>query len=587
MFPSILDYNEKGIRMSLPNIAQYVLFLIVVVLLVKPLGGYMTRVFTGGKTFLDPVLVPIERFIYKVTGINASRQMSAKHYTIAFLLFSLVGTLLLYALLRLQMFLPWYDHAHLTTPMTPDLAAQTALSFSTTTTWQAYAGESTMSYFSQIVGLAAQNFFAGAAGLAVGIAFIRGFAGQRTDALGNFWSDLVRSLLWILIPLSLVGSVVLIWQGVPMNFNPYTHVTTLEGGTQTIAQGPVAALEFIKNLGTNGGGFFNVNGAHPFENPTPITNFIEMLAIAVLPAALTNTFGRMVGRPREGWMLFWVMTFLFVVGLGLTGWAEQSGNPQVAQNVHLIHAMQSNGNMEGKEVRFGVGGSVLTAVVTSNGATGSTNSMHGSYTPLGGAVPLVNMLLGEIIYGGLGTGLYSIILVVLLGLFITGLMVGRTPEYLGKKLDPSEIKLVALYTLIGPAGVLLLTAIAIVTGPGLAALTTNGGSHGLTEIFYAYTSSFANNGQAFAGISANTPFYNITTAIAMLLGRFGLAIPALALAKLFALQPQRAATAGTLPTDTFLFSTVVVGTAIIVVALTYLPAVALGPVVEHLRMPGH
>ncbi|BCL84257.1 potassium-transporting ATPase potassium-binding subunit [Ktedonobacteria bacterium brp13] len=573
--------------MSLPNIAQYVLFLIVVLLLVKPLGGYMARVFTGERTFLDPVLLPIERFIYRITGINAARQMSAKQYTIAFLLFSMVGTLLLYALLRLQMYLPWYDHTNLSTPMTPDLAGQTAFSFSTTTTWQAYAGETTMSYFSQIVGLAAQNFLAGAAGLAVGIAFIRGFAGQRKDALGNFWSDLVRSLLWVLIPLSLVGSVVLIWQGVPMNFNPYTHVTTLEGGTQTIAQGPVAALEFIKNLGTNGGGFFNVNGAHPFENPTPLTNFIEMLAIVVLPAALTNTFGRMVGRPREGWMLFWVMTFLFIIGLGLTGWAEQSGNPQVAQNVHLIQTMQNDGNMEGKEVRFGIGGSVLTAVVTSNGATGSTNSMHDSYTPLGGSVPLVNMLLGEIIYGGLGTGLYSIILVVLLGLFITGLMVGRTPEYLGKKLDPSEIKLVALYTLIGPVGILLLTAIAVVTGPGLAALTTNSGPHGLTEILYAYTSSFANNGQAFAGISANTPFYNITTAIAMVLGRFGLAIPALALAKLFALQPRRAVSAGTLSTDTFLFSTVVVGTAILVVALTYLPAIALGPIVEHILMIKH
>lgn len=572
--------------MSLPNIAQYVLFLIVVFLLVKPLGAYMTRVFTGEKTFLDPVMIPVERFIYRIAGINAARQMSAKQYTIAFLVFSLVGTLLLYALLRLQTFLPWYDSAHLSTSMTPDLAAQTAISFSTTTTWQAYAGETTMSYFSQIVGLASQNFFAGAAGLAVGIAFIRGFAGQRTNALGNFWSDLVRALLWILIPISLIGSVVLLWQGVPMNFNAYTHVTTLEGGTQTIAQGPVAALEFIKNLGTNGGGFFNVNGAHPFENPSPLTNFIEMLAIVAIPAALTNTFGRMIGRTREGWMLFWVMTFLFVVGLGLTGWAEQSGNSQVAQNVHLIQNMQPAGNMEGKEVRFGVGGSVLTAVVTSNGATGSTNSMHDSYTPLGGAVPLLNMLLGEIIYGGLGTGLYSIVLVVLLGLFITGLMVGRTPEYLGKKLDPSEIKLIALYTLIGPVGVLLLTAIAVVTAPGLAALTTNSGPHGLTEILYAYTSSFANNGQAFAGISANTPFYNTTTAITMLLGRFGLAIPALALAKLFALQPRRSPTAGTLPTDTLLFSTVVVGTAILVVALTYLPAIALGPVIEHILMVG-
>ncbi len=567
--------------MSLPNIAQYGLFLVVVILLVKPLGGYMMRVFTGQKTFLDPVLVPVERFIYKITGIDAQREMTAKHYTIAFLLFSLVGTLVLYAILRLQTFLPWYDPAHMTTPLTPDLSINTAMSFSTTTTWQAYAGETTMSYFSQIVGLTVQNFLAGAGGLAVGIAFMRGFCREHTPNLGNFWFDLVRSLLWILLPLSVLVSIVLIWQGVPMNFHAYIHAITLEGSGQTIAQGPVAALESIKNLGTNGGGFFNVNGAHPYENPTPLANVLEMLCIAVIPAALTNTFGRMVGSPRQGWMLFGVMAFLFVVGLGLLGWAEQSGNPALAP---YVAAGQPMGNMEGKEVRFGVGGSVLTAETTSNGATGSTNSMHDSYTPLGGAVPLVNMLLGEMIFGGLGTGIYSIIMVVLLGLFITGLMIGRTPEYLGNRIEPKEMKLIMIYTLMGPVGLLALTALAVATGPGLAGLTTNAGAHGLTEILYAYTSSFANNGQSFAGLSANSPFYNWTTAVAMLLGRFGLAIPALALAGLFAQQVRRPLTPGKLRTDTLLFASVVVGTALIVVALTYLPALALGPVIEHLRM---
>ena len=419
--------------MSLPNILQYILFLVVVILLVKPLGGYMARVFTGQKTFLDPVMVPVERFIYKITGINAQRQMNARQYTVVFLLFSLLGTLLLYFILRLQAFLPWYVHTYLTTPMTPDLAINTALSFVTTTTWQAYGGETTMSYFSQMIGLTAQNFLAGAAGLAVGIAFIRGFVAHRTDKLGNFWSDLVRSLLWILIPLSLIGSIVLIWQGVPMNFNPYVQVTTLGGGSQTIAQGPVAALEFIENLGTNGGGFFNVNGAHPYQNPTPLTNFIEMLAIVLLPAALTNTFGRMVGRAREGWILFWVMTFLFVVGIGICGMQEQSGNPLITNSAHVSTALSTGGNMEGKEERFGIGGSVLAAITTSNGATGSTNSMQDSYTPIGGMVPLANMMLGEMVFGGLGTGIYSIVLVALLALFITGLMVGRTPEYLGRE----------------------------------------------------------------------------------------------------------------------------------------------------------
>lgn len=567
--------------MSLPNLTQYALFLLIILLLVKPVGGYLTHVFAGERTWLDPALRPVERLIYRFTGINEQREMDRKQYLIAFLLFSLVGTLLLYAILRLQTFLPWYDAAHQTTPMTPDLAMNTAISFSTTTTWQAYGGETTMSYFSQIVGLAGQNFLAGAGGLAVGMAFIRGFAREHTTQLGNFWVDIVRAMLWVLLPISLVGSIVLIWQGVPMNLNPYTVVKTLEGGHQTLAQGPVAALEFIKNLGTNGGGFFNVNGAHPYENPTPFTNLLEMLSIAVLPAALTNTFGRMVGNQRQGWMLFWVMVFLFVVGLLFCGWAEQIGNPALAP---YVGPSQPMGNMEGKEVRFGVGGTVLTAVTTSNGATGSTNSMHDSFTPLGGMIPVVNMLLGEMIFGGLGTGIYSIVMVALVGLFLTGLMIGRSPEYLGKRIEPSEMKLLAIYTLLGPIIVLLFTALAIATAPGLAGLTTNSGAHGLTEILNAYASSMANNGQTFAGLSANSPFYNATTTITMLAGRFGLAIPAVMLAGLFAQQKKRPMNAGKLQTASPTFAVVLVGTALLVGALTYLPVLALGPIVEHLFM---
>ncbi len=565
--------------MTFSTFALYVGFLFIVLVLVKPLGGYLTRVFSGERTLLDPAFRPVERFIYTLCGIDASQEMDRKQYALAFVIFSLAGTLLLYAILRLQQFLPFYDPVHLLTPLTPDLAMNTAVSFSTTTTWQAYAGETTMSYTSQLVGLVSQNFLAGAAGLAVGIAFIRGFARQHSETLGNFWVDLVRGVLWVLLPASILVSLALVWQGVPMNFNPYTVVHTLSGGVQTIAQGPVAALSSIENLGTNGGGFFNVNGAHPYENPTTLTNVLEMLSIAVIPAALTNTFGRMVGRPRQGWLLFWVMVFLFVVALELGTWAEQSGNPALASNLGA-----SQPNMEGKEVRFGISGSILTAVTTSNGATGTTNSAHDSYTPLGGAIPLTNMFLGEMIFGGLGTGIYSILMVALLGLFLTGLMIGRTPEYLGKRIEPPEMKLLAIYTLVGPVSVLALTAVAVVTAPGLAGLTTNSGPHGLTEILYAYTSSFANNGQSFAGLSANSLFYNETTAVAMLLGRFGLAIPALALSGLFAQQTSRPMTPGKLRTDSLLFASVIVGTAIIVVALTYLPALALGPIIEHLLL---
>jgi len=576
--------------MSVINLVQYALFLLVVVLLVKPVGGYLTWVFSGERTPLDPVLSPVERTIYRLSGIDPAREMDFKQYARCFVLFGLVGTLLLYAVLRLQALVPGPNAAYQTTPMTPDLAFNTAVSFTTTTTWQAYAGESTMSYVSQIVGLAAQSFFAGAAGLAVGIAFIRGVAGHRTTSLGNFWVDLVRATLWVLLPVSLVGAAFLIWQGVPMNVTPYVQATTLEGAKQAIAQGPVAAQQWIELMGTNGGGFFNVNAAHPYANPTPLTNFVEMLAIVVVPAGLTNTFGRMIGRPRQGWVLFWVMMALFVVGLLICGVAEQAGNPRLTPYVSNVSSdasaltTQPGGNMEGKEARFGIGGSVLTTAVTSNTSTGSTNSMPDSYTPLGGAVPLVNMLLGDIVFGGLGGGLYGMVMVALLGLFLIGLMVGRTPEYVGKKIQPTEIKLIMIYTLVAPVAVLLLTAVAVLAPAGLAGLTTNNGPHGLSEILYAYSSNFTNNGQTFGGLSSSSLFYNLTTVVAMLLGRFGLAIPALALAGRFAIQPRREPSPGTLPTDSVLFASVILGTVVIVGALTYFAVVALSPIIEQIQL---
>jgi potassium-transporting ATPase potassium-binding subunit len=571
--------------MSLTALVQYAAFLLAVTLLVKPVGRYMARVFRGEKTLLDPILCPLERMLYRLTGVRPKVEMRWQEYACAFVVFGMVGTLLLYAILRFQRFLPWFYPSYMTTPMTPDLAMNTAVSFATTTTWQAYGGETTLSYFSQIVGLTVQNFLAGAAGLAVGVAFIRGLARDRAETIGNFWVDLVRSILWVLLPLSIVGALVLVWQGVPMNFHPYTQATAVEAQRQTIAQGPVAALEIIKNLGTNGGGFFNANGAHPFENPTPLANFIEMLAIAVLPAAFTQTYGLMVGRPRHGWVLYQVMVLLFIVGLLVCGWAEQRGNPLLPRGLNTgASAVQAGGNMEGKEVRFGITSSVLTAVTTSNGATGSYNSMHDSYTPLGGMVPLINMLLGEMIFGGLGTGLYSIIMVALVALFLAGLMIGRTPAYLGKRIRAPESKMIMLYILAGSMSILFFTALAVLTKAGLAGLVTNTSTHGFTEILFAYASANANDGQNFAGLNANSTFYNLTTAITMIVGRFGLAIPALALAGLFATQQPTPDSAGTLPTNSWSFAILLTLTALIVSALSYFPALALGPLLEHLTM---
>ena len=569
--------------MDLYSALQYVLFVAIVTILVKPLGGYMERVFSRQRTVLDRLFLPVERLLYRITAVDPNLEMTGKEYATCFVLFGLAGTLLLYGILRLQQFLPWFFPQYHTTPLSPDLALNTAISFSTTTTWQAYAGENTMSYFSQMVGLCAQNFLAGAAGLAVGIAFIRGLARQLSDTLGNFWVDLTRALLWILLPGALLGAVLLVWQGVPMNFHPYTVATTVEETRQVIAQGPVAALEIIKSLGTNGGGFFNANGAHPYENPTPLTNFIEMLAIVLLPAALTNTFGRMVGQPRQGWLFYNVMVFLFGCGLIFVHHVEQRGS-QLANVDFRNSRVQSGGNMEGKEVRFGIGGSTLTAVVTSNTATGSYNSMDDSYTSLGGMVLLLNMLLGELVFGGLGTGLYSMVMAAAIAVFLAGLMVGRTPEYLGKKIGPAENKMIMLYALAAPLLVLPLTAIAVSTRAGLSGLTVNGGPHGFTEILFAYTSCFANNGQNFAGLSANTPFYNLTTALAMMVGRFGLAIPALALADLFGRQRSTPSSSGTLPTHSFSFGVLLTTCLITMVALSYLPTLALGPVLERLLL---
>jgi K+-transporting ATPase ATPase A chain len=451
------------------------------------------------------------------------------------------------------------------------------VSFATTTTWQAYGGETTLRYLAQVLGLIAQNFLAGAAGLAAGIAFIRGFARERSATIGNFWVDLVRATLWVLLPIALLGSLALIWQGVPFNLAPYTQARTLEGQLQSIAQGPVAALEFIKNLGTNGGGFFNANGAHPYANPTPLTNFLGLLAIAVLPAALTFTFGIWTNRRRSGWVLLGVMVMIFTLGLAVCDFAEKS----VPSNLHELNV--SGGNMEGKELRFGVGGSVLATVVTSNGATGSYNSMIDSYKPGGVTVPLMNMLLGEIVFGGLGTGLQSMVMLALVGVLLGGLMVGRTPEYLGKAITPSEAKLLALYALITPFVVLTLSSWALSTEMGRAGLITNSGPHALTEVIFAYASNMANNGMTMAGLNANSIFYNLTTVLAMLAGRFGLVALALALAGRFAAQGRRQITLGTLPSDTVTFGVLVFGTVLLVGALSFLPALVLGPIVELLQ----
>jgi K+-transporting ATPase ATPase A chain len=554
---------------------QIALFCGVIILLVKPLGGYMTRVFAGERTFLSPVLGPLERGLYRLAGIDEKAEQSWVGYTVAMLVFSLVGFLSLYALQRLQMVLPFNPAGQ--SAVEQSLAFNTAMSFDTNTNWQSYVPESTMSYLVQMAGLTVHNFLSAAIGIALAVALVRGFARRSATGIGNFWADMVRCTLYILLPISIVGCLFFVWQGMPQNLGAYTEATTLEGAKQVIAQGPVASQEVIKMLGTNGGGFFNANSAHPFENPNAITNLVQMVLLLSIGAALTNVFGRMVGDQRQGWAVFTIMGLLCLAGVTILYWAEAAGNPALA------HLGIAGGNMEGKEVRFGLANSALFATVTTDASCGAVNTMHDSLTPLGGLVPLFNIQLGEIIFGGVGSGLYGMLLFAIISVFVAGLMVGRTPEYLGKKIEAKEVKMAMLAVLILPLSILGFSAIASVVDAGLAG-PANQGPHGFSEILYAYTSATGNNGSAFAGISANTPFYNTTIGFAMFIGRFLMIVPAMAIAGSLAAKKIVPASAGTFPTHGPVFVGLVVGVILIVGGLTFFPALALGPLVEHVAM---
>jgi K+-transporting ATPase ATPase A chain len=554
---------------------QIALFSALIILIVKPLGYYMTRVFNGERTFLSPVLAPVERGIYRLCGVDERREQGWVTYAVAMLLFSLAGFLSLYALMRLQALLPFNPAGQ--SAVEQGLAFNTAMSFDTNTNWQSYVPETTMSYLVQMAGLTVHNFVSAATGIALAVALVRGFARRSATSVGNFWVDLTRTTLYVLLPISIVATLVLVWQGVPQNLSAYTEATTLEGARQVIAQGPVASQEVIKMLGTNGGGFFNANSAHPFENPTALTNLVEMLLIFAGGAALTNVFGRMVGDERQGWAVFGVMGILFLAGVVTAYWAEAAGNPVLTQ------LGLAGGNMEGKEIRFGIANSALFATVTTDASCGAVNTMHDSLTPLGGLVPLFNMQLGEIIIGGVGAGLYGMLLFAIIAVFVAGLMVGRTPEYLGKKIEAKEVKMAMLAVLILPLSILGFTAIATVVDAGLAG-PANQGPHGFSEILYAYTSGTGNNGSAFAGISANTLFYNTTVGLAMFIGRFLMIVPMMAIAGSLAAKKIVPASAGTFPTDGGLFVGLVVGVILIVGGLTYFPALALGPIVEQVSM---
>ncbi len=562
---------------------QIALYAIVIVLIAKPLGGYMTRVFNGERTLFSFILRPIERALYAVSGVDEKSEQSWVTYVIAMLFFSVAGFVTLYALQRLQASLPFNPQGLLA--VTPDLAFNTSVSFVTNTNWQSYVPESTMSYLVQMAGLTVHNFVSAATGIALAVALIRGFARRSANTLGNFWVDLTRCTLYVLLPISIVAGLFFIWQGVPQNLNAYTEVTTLEGAKQIIAQGPVASQEVIKMLGTNGGGFFNANSAHPYENPNAITNFIQIVLIFSLGAALTNVFGRMVGDQRQGWALFAVMGLLFLAGTGVCYWAEAPGNPAFAAlGVDSTpSALQAGGNMEGKEVRFGIANSALFTTVTTDASCGAVNNMHDSLTPIGGMVPMVNIMLGEIIFGGVGSGLYGMLLFAILAVFIAGLMVGRTPEYLGKKIEAKEVKMAMLAILILPLSILGFTAIAVVAKSGLAGMS-NAGPHGFSEALYAYTSATGNNGSAFAGLSANTVFYNSTLGMAMFIGRFLMIIPTLAIAGSLVNKKIVPQSAGTFPTHGTQFVLLVIGVIVIIGGLTYFPALALGPIVEYLAM---
>jgi potassium-transporting ATPase potassium-binding subunit len=573
-------------------------FLLVILAITKPLGTFMARVFNREKTFLDFALRPVERLIYRLTGVKEDHEMRWLEYGATMLLFSAVSMILLYLIERTQHWLAFNPQK--VANVAPDLAWNTAASFTTNTNWQSYVPESTMSYLTQMAGLAYHNFASAAVGIALAIAMIRGVARRESKTIGNFWVDLTRCFLWILLPVCLVVSLVFVSQGVVQNLKPYATAQLLEPQTvqtqgpdgkpvtqtvtqQPIALGPVASQEVIKMFGTNGGGFFNSNSAHPFENPTPLSNFLEIVLIFAIPSGLTYTLGRMTGSERHGWAVWGAMAFLFLAGVFSVYWAESAGNPQLAGIDQTASSTQPGGNMEGKEVRFGIANSALFATVTTDASCGAVNGMHDSFTPLGGMIPLLNIMLGEIIFGGVGSGLYGILVFVILAVFIAGLMVGRTPEYLGKKIEAFDVKMAMLSVLVSSMTILLFTAVAVVIKPGLAGIT-NTGPHGLSQILYAYTSATGNNGSAFAGINANTLWFNTSTGLATLLGRFFVVVPVLAIAGNLAAKKTAPASLGTFPVTGPLFSTLLVSTILIVGALTFFPALSLGPILEHLLM---
>src|SRR5579859_5044628 len=594
--------------MTINGWLQIFVFLALIFAVTKPLGIFMARVFAGERTFLDPVLRPLERLLYRVTGVDEKHEMRWTEYAGAMLLFSAVSMLVLYLMQRIQGILP-FNPQHFAAVTPEHLAFNTAASFTTNTNWQAYSGETTMSYFTQMAGLAFHNFASAATGIVLAIAFIRGIARRQMTTLGNFWVDFVRCCLWILLPFSVVGALLLVSQGVVQNLKPYDTVKLIEpqqvqrvgadgkpvvdaGGkpvmdtvtTQTIAQGPVASQEIIKEWGTNGGGFFNANSAHPFENPTPLTNLFEMFCIFAIGSGLTYTLGRMTGSPSHGWAVWAAMTLLFLAGVTTVYWAESKGNPLYPSTVaQHVTSNQPGGNMEGKETRFGIANSALFATVTTDASCGAINGWHDSFTPLGGMVPLINIMLSEVIFGGVGSGMYGILIYVVLAVFIAGLMVGRTPEYLGKKIEAFDVKMAMLVTLVFPLIILVLTGISSVEGFGISSIS-NAGPHGLTQILYAFTSMAGNNGSAFAGLNGNTFWYNTAGAMTMLLGRFFMIIPMLAIAGNLAKKKMVPASAGTFPVTTPLFTLLLISVILILGALTFFPALSLGPILEHLLM---
>jgi K+-transporting ATPase ATPase A chain len=563
--------------MTINGWIQIALFCAIIIAITRPLGGFLTSIASGTRNVFSPVLGPVERGIYGLCGVRADSEQNWVGYATAMLTFKVMCFLAAYAIMRLQAGLPLNPMGQ--TALTPDLAYNTAISFLTNTNWQSYGGESTMSYTSQMVALTVQNFVSAAAGIAIAMAFVRGFARHSSKTIGNFWVDLTRVTLYALIPICVIATLVLIWQGVPQTLGNYVDATTLEGAKQTIALGPVASQEAIKMLGTNGGGFFNANSAHPFENPTVLTNYIQMLSIFALGAALTNMFGRMVGSERQGWAIFAAMGILFLVGTGVLYGSEAHANPILTS----LGMDGSLGNMEGKEIRFGITQSALFSVITTDASCGAVNSMMESFLPLGGMVPMVNMMLGEIIFGGVGSGIYGFLLFAIVAVFVAGLMVGRTPEFLGKKIEAKEIKMTMLAILSLPLAMLGFTAIAVVVDAGTAGISASG-PHGFSEALYAYVSTAANNGSAFAGLSANNPFWNTTLGLSMMIGRFFVIIPALAIAGSMAAKKTVPTSSGTFPTDGPLFVGLAIGVILIVGGLTFFPALALGPIVEHFAL---